>query len=188
MGLKPIRHERLVNTEYSHPLTSERGGVLTINRVSGIDYADYSADPSGLAVLGIKLNDHWYIEEDRMLPPDRIRRVDTWYGIAWALYAGEVTTDWVHPDYTDSITVGDVAYAGPSGLLVNDQIYGGEKVGRFVSNVESHESYVVWYNGLGLKYTWTNPQTKEVESINATDTVLSIGGWVKLRIDTTAQP
>jgi hypothetical protein len=188
MGLKPERHERLINTDYSHPHSSERGGALTINSVSGIEYADYSANPNGLAVLGIKLNDHWYIEEDRMPPPDRIRRVETWYGIARALYAGEVTTDWVHPDYADSITVGDVAYVGPSGLLVNDQVYGGGRIGQFTSNVGPHDSYVVQYNGLGLKYTWMNPQTKEVESINATNTMLSVGGWVKLRIDTTQSP
>ena len=188
MGLRPERQERLINTEYPHPLTSERGGVLTVNSISGICYADYSADPSGLAVLGIKLNDHWYVESDRMPPPDRIRRVVAWDGEAWALYAGEVTTDWVHPDYTSSIQVGDTAYAGPSGLLVNDQTYGGNKVGKFISNVggpSTHDSYVVQYYGLGTKYTWMNPQTKAIESVNASQTFLSVGGWVKLRIDTT---
>lgn len=192
MGLRTTRHERLYNHFYPHPRTSERGGVLTINSVSGIDFADYTADPSGLAVIGIKLNDHWYVESDRMPPPDRIRRVVTLDGIAKALYRGDIITDWVHPDYANSIQAGDTAYAGPSGLLVNDQLYGGSKVGKFMSSVGSayhgldrHDSYFVRYYGLGLEYIWTNPQTKEIQHVNAVKIDLSVAGWVKLRINTT---
>lgn len=191
MGLKALRHERLMNEYFEHPRSSERGGVLTIHTVSGIDYADYSPDPSGFAVLGIKLNDHWYTEFNRQPDPTRIRRVSTIDGLAKIVYRGEIITDWVHPDYTDSIQPGDIAYVGPSGLLVNDQSFAGNKVGRFLSTVGAtyyglayHDSYTVYWYGLGLEYTWTNPDTKEIEHVNPLKISLSVGGWVKLRVDT----
>lgn len=191
MGLRITRQEYLYNEDFPHPRTSERGGVLTLHTVSGIDYADYTDDPSGLAIVGIKLDDHWYIEQDRMPPPDRIRRVVYLDGVARALYRGDVITDWVHSDYVSSISVGDTAYVGPSGLLVNDQTYGGRKVGTFMSTVGSthhglnnHDSYTVCYYGLGLEYVWTNPQSKEIQHVNAVKITLPIAGWVKLRINT----
>lgn len=192
MGLKPDRTEYMINKQdFCHPRTSERGGVLTVATISGVEYADYSADPSGLAVLGIKANDHEYIECDRQSRDyGQDRRVNQMDGIAYMITGGDVITDWVHPDYANSISAGDTAYAGPSGLLVNDESFAGKKVGKFLSsvgatqfNLQRHDSNVVLYEGGGLSYTWTDPQTKQVENVNSVQVVLYVAGWVKLRID-----
>lgn len=190
MGLKGdrqsfYRHYR----EFDHPRTSERGGVLTVREASGIYWADYSVDPSGRSILGIKANDHEWIERCRQTDPGSLRRVDGYEGKALIIMEGEVITDWVHPDFADRIGIGDVAYAGPSGTLVNDDSYGGKKVGIFKSTVGAahfglnyHHSYNVLFEGGGLKYTWMNPDTHEVETINATQTLIPIAGWVLLRV------
>jgi len=190
MGLRGLGQEFLINDYYEHPRSSERGGVLTLNSVSGIDYADYTPDPSGRMVIGIKLNDHWYTEPDRQPDPGLLRRANIVEDIARALYLGEVITDWVHPDYVDSIKPGDTAYAGPSGMLVNDQAYGGGKIGTFRSTVgsayyglQNHDSYTVMWYGMGLTYEWTDPDTKEIVQVNPDQIYLSSGGWVKLRVD-----
>lgn len=192
MGLKGDRQVIQRNyIDFDHPRTSERGGVLTItNVVSGVQWADYSVDPSGLAILGIKANDHEWIERCRQTNPGSIKRVDPYEGRALAITEGEVVTDWVHPDFANEIGIGDIAYAGPSGLLINDSSYGGKKVGIFKSTVGAahfglnfHPSYNVRFEGGGLSYTWMNPNTHEVETINGTTTFIPIAGWVLLRVD-----
>jgi len=192
MGLKGDRQSFQRNyQDFDHPRTSERGGVLTItNAISGIQWADYSVDPSGLTVLGIKANDHEWIERCRQTNPGSVRRVDPIDGRALAITEGEVVTDWVHPDFASEIGIGDIAYAGPSGLLINDSSYGGKKVGIFKSTVgavhfglNNHHSYNVLFEGAGLSYTWMNPNTHEVETINAVQTLIPIAGWVLLRVD-----
>jgi len=177
--------------DFCHPRTSERGGVLTAVTVSGVEYADYSADPSGLGILGIKANDHEWMEFDRQVSNyGDVRRVAQLDDIAYIITGGEVVTDWVHPDYASSIKAGDAAYAGPSGLLVNDQSFAGRKVGTFLCsvgstqfNLQRHDTYLVLYGGGGLSYVWTDPQTKEIEEVNTTKVFLSVAGWVKLRIE-----
>lgn len=190
MGLKAYRSENQKNYDLVHPRTSERGGVLTIIQASGIDYADYSIDPSGKTVLGIKANDHEWIELWRQEDPTKIRRVTELDGIVWAIVEGEVITDWVHPDYAASIKAGDVAYAGPSGTLVNTDDYAGGKVGIFLSRVGSshyglnrHDSYTVLLGGGGLTYTWMDPDTHIVTTVNAEKIFVPVGGWVKLRVN-----
>lgn len=192
MGLKPLRSQYMTNKkDFCHPRTSERGGVLTAVTVSGVEYADYTADPSGLGVLGIKANDHEWMEFDRQtMDYGHDRRVNQLDDVAYMITGGDVITDWVHPDYANTIRAGDTAYAGPSGLLVNDQTFAGKKVGTFMSsvgspqfNLQRHDSYFVLYEGGGLSYTWTDPQTKEIEHVNAVQVFLPVAGWVWLRIE-----
>ena len=189
MGLKPQMQIRLIDEDFPHFRTSERGGVLTLSTVSGIDYADYSINPSGKLCLGIKLNDHEWIEDDRQNDQSKYRRVESMYGPAKIALEGDVITDWVHPDYSASIKTGDVAYVGPSGTLINSNDYNSDIVGMFQSKVNSshyglnhHDSYLVLFEGGGLTYTWMDPDTHEVTTINATQTRIPIGGWVRLRI------
>ena len=190
MGLKPGRSIRLVNYDFPHPRTSERGGILTLTSYSGIYYADYTVNPSGLSVLGIKLDDHEWIEDDRQENPARLRRVERYFGNTRAVVCGSVITDWVHPDYASSIVPGDTAYPGPSGTIINTSDYCSNKIGIFLSKVNSefyglnhHESYTVLMEGAGLEYTWMEPYTHIVQHINQSKTFVPIGGWVKLRID-----
>ena len=192
MGLKGDRQSFQRNyQDFDHPRTSERGGVLTITaEVSGVQWADYSVDPSGLTVIGIKANDHEWIERDRQPFPGSIKRVNYVCGPALIITEGEVITDWVHPDFANRIGIGDIAYAGPSGTLVNDTSYGGQRVGTFQSTVGAahfglnhHDSYNVLFEGGGLSYTWMDPYTHTVVTINAVQTLIPIGGWVLLRVE-----
>jgi len=190
MGLKPERNTRFVNYDFPHPRTSERGGVLTLTSYSGIYYADYTIDPSGLSILGIKLDDHEWIEDDRQEDPARLRRVERYFGNTRVLVYGDIITDWIHPDYSASIRPGDSAYPGPSGTIINTTDYSNKVLGTFLSTVgasmyalEGHSSYTVLLEGGGLEYIWMEPHTHIVQHINAAKTFVPIGGWVKLRID-----
>lgn len=191
MGLKPTRNIRWRNYEdFTHPRTSERGGVLTISEASGIYYADYSIDPSGRAVLGIKLDDHEWIEDERQPNPGRLRRAERYFSLTRIVVEGEVITDWVHPDYSSLIRPGNTAFVGPSGTLVNSDVYGSSPVGVFLSTVGStnfglnnHDSYTVLLDGGGLSYTWMEPYTHQVKSINSEQIFVPVGGWVKLWVN-----
>ena len=189
MGLKGLRTTSWINCEFPHTRTSERGGVLTLTTISGVPYAEYSINPSGLSVLGIKLDDHEWIEDLRQSDPTRIRRVKEYFSTTRALVEGDIITDWVHPDYANSIKPGDFAYPGPSGTIINTTDYSTVRVGIFMStvgavhyNLNHHDSYTVLLDGGGLVYTWQDPYDHIVKTINAVQIFVPIGGWVKLRV------
>lgn len=190
MGLKAYRQVYQRNkVDFDHPRTSERGGVLTVYEASGIYYADYSIDPSGKAILGIKANDNEWIELQRQRHPGRLRNVEEYMGPADIITKGDVITDWVHSDFGSLIGPGQKAYVGPSGTLVNDDSYGGKCVGVFLSTVNSvhfglnkNISSHVLFEGMGLEYVWTDPDTKEIEHVNPYKTRIPVAGWVLLRV------
>lgn len=144
--LRPQRQELWVDREF-HPKfkPGERGGLLSIVKASGLNFAQYAADPSGIPMMGVQTHD--VIEFDR---PDIQRRpfgriVHDIYEPIEIIMAGDIETNFIHPDA--EVFSGQIAYAGPSGLFTHDSSFGGYRVGVFMSDISADEKAVVVEGG-----------------------------------------
>ncbi len=117
MSLREDRQTDHVNVDFICPWTQERGGCLVLGSASGIDFAEYNADPSGKVVLGIQLNDIENMNLSRQFHRQYRNGVNTDVpcGIVGAATLGDFITDWIH--IVGTVSPGDSMYAGPSGTF-----------------------------------------------------------------------
>lgn len=139
MALKGDRYEAQTDISFFCDTVSEKGGVAVLytgGSGAALDQSEaevkYESDSSGKKPIGILLND--------VVNKDLTQTHLNWYknevqkgSKVTLMTQGWVDTDMIYPEMT--ITAGDTAYVGPSGLLVNALSTGGEPtVGRFLSS------------------------------------------------------
>jgi hypothetical protein len=185
MSLRPIRQTEQVNIDFICPHTQERGGCLSFASASGIDFAEYSANPSGSFVLGIQLNDIEWMNLSRQYHRTFSRNgisTDVPFGTVGIGVQGDWVTDWLY--LIGSPTPGDVVYAGPSGTFTNSSDFGAIKIGTFIGPLEENP-HLVCYRGLGFSREYVDPYTKTVVTENDPNDRILIPspGFIKIRID-----
>jgi hypothetical protein len=185
MSLKPIRQTEQVNIDYICPWTQERGGCLSIVQASGMYFAEYSANPSGVFPMGIQLNDiEWMnlaLQHHRTFSHPAAT-TDVPCGIVGICVQGDFITDWIY--LVGDVYPGDDAYVGPSGTFTNSPAHGGEKIGSF-RGVLQPDPHTVVYRGLGFSRQYVDPCDKVIKwENNPADRILiATPGYIKIRVD-----
>lgn len=181
MSLLPDRQTQQVNIDYPCPYTQERGGALCYASHSGIQFVEYVADPSGACFVGIQMNDIENVDFTRQPFQQYLRDMDVPFAIVGTSPRGDYITDWIFP--VGSIAHGDAAYVGPSGMITNSSIFGGELIGKFIGLLQSDPHYVVM-RGLGFSRQYIDTVTKALVWDNnpADATLLATPGYIKIRI------
>lgn len=181
MSLKPIRQVEQVNVDFICPFTQERGGIASLLVASGMYMASYAYSASGARPLGIQLNDLQNIDLSRQIDPRRLEMTDFPCGIVGLSMQGDYTTDWIYP--VGTITTGDIAYVGPSGMFTNDSSLGGNEVGKFLSSVVS-DPHTVTFQGLGFTREFVDPcdKTIKIENDPKDAILLATPGYIKVRV------
>lgn len=181
MSLKPHGQLEGINLCFPKFETSERGGILSMVSISGLDVVQYVKDPSGTRPLGIQLNDVENLNFSREYYP-RLRRTDQSLGIVGVGTQGDFETDWLH--LIGVIKPGTLAYVGPSGTITDDASLGGPRIGKFLSTLKS-DPHTLVYEGLGFSTSFMDPFTKKIViENNPLDRVFVITpGFAKIRID-----
>lgn len=183
MSLKPVRQTEQVNDDFICPWTQERGGCLSLGSASGMYFAQYAIDPSGVFAMGIQLNDIEYMNLTRQ--PHRTflgYTTDMPYGIVGIAVQGDFITDWLY--LIGNIYPGDNAYAGPSGTFTNSTIFGGPKIGEFRSGL-TIDPHTVTLRGLGFNRQYIDTYTKAlVWENNPADAIrVPTPGFAKIRVN-----
>ena len=123
MALKGDRYEFETTIDFFLNEVAERGGVVTISTAGSGAALDqsaalvtYAAAQSGLEPIGLLLNDMVNIDQTRQhinLHKNEMQKG----GKVTLLKKGTVVTNMIDPGVT--VTKGQVAFVGPSGLLTN---------------------------------------------------------------------
>jgi hypothetical protein len=182
MSLKPEQQLEALTLTYPTFNTSERGGILSLGTVSGIQIIEYARDPSGVIPIGIQLNDVEHIDPSRQIDPRCLgRRVDYSMAIVGAATDGEFTTDWI--SITGTLIPGQKAYVGPSGTITNNGDLGGVRIGTFISILEI-DPHTVVFAGKGWSRKQMDSLTKTIfiENDPANRTLVITPGYAKVRI------
>ena len=185
MSLQPIRQVEQVNIDFITPWTQERGGCLSVVVNSGMYIAEYSANPSGNFILGIQLNDIEWMNLSRQYHrtySHPAAMTDVPCGTVGVCVQGDFVTDWIYP--VGTISRGDAAYAGPSGMFTNSSLFGGEQIGKFIGPLRS-DPHCVIYRGMGFSRQFMDTCDKEIKWENNPEdaTLLATPGYIKIRID-----
>jgi hypothetical protein len=179
--LKPLRQQDALNIDFCGFDTSDRGGILHITSVSGMDLARYVDDPSGMVPLGFQFNDIEYIDRTRQPDPRRNREVADPFEVVGIFTDGDAETDWVH--LLGSPTRGAPAYAGPSGTVTDSASFGGAQIGVFLGPLNPNP-HLVTYRGRGFTTSFQEPCTHNIIVDNdPEDRVLVLSdGSIRVRI------
>jgi len=121
--------------DYVNPFQVERGGVLSLTTLSGIQYVTYEANPTQDTVpIGIMMHDQEEVDLYRALAPWRVAHRYPEYTAYPYLTMGTVVTNAIHPDIDPSTVLpGAPVYLGPSGLITSVPTFNSRKIGRFDS-------------------------------------------------------
>lgn len=182
MSLRPDRQIEALNITYPTFNTSERGGILSLGSVSGIQIAEYAHTASGAIPVGIQHNDVEHLDVSRQVHPRLSGRdVAEPLDLVGAITDGTVTTDWLC--ITGTLMPGQKAYVGPSGTITNDSSHGGARIGTFISILEA-DPHTVTFAGKGWSRKQMDPVTKTIFiENNPSDKILVITpGFAKVRI------
>lgn len=183
MSLRPLRQTEQVNTDFICPFTQERGGCLSLGSASGMYFAHYAHNPSGVFPMGIQLNDIEHMNLTRQ--PHRGflgYTTDVPCGIVGIAVQGDFITDWLY--ILGNVYPGDNAYVGPSGTFTNSSSFGGSKIGEFRSGL-TQDPHTVTFRGLGFNRQYIDPCTKAlVWENNPADAIhISSPGFAKIRVN-----
>jgi len=184
MSLLADRQTQQVNIDYPCPYTQERGGMLSWFQASGLYFVQYAPNPSGIPSIGIQLNDIENVNFVRQPFQQYIRDMDIPFTRVGAATKGDFVTDWIYP--VGNINQGDLAYVGPSGMITNSSMFGGQLIGKFLSILRP-DPHVVWMRGLGFSREYidtTKPSKPLIFENNPADAIrLATPGYIKVRID-----
>lgn len=180
--LKPLRQQEQVNVDYICLYTQEAGGILSYGSASGMYFAEYAFNPSGVRPIGIQLNDIEHVNFVREFHPQHLRTTEVPCGIVGIGVQGDFVTDWIH--VIGTVSNGDNAYVGPSGLFTNSDIYGGVRVGKFLGPLKANP-HLVTMRGLGFSREYVDSVTKRIvfENNPADRLLVQSDGVIKIRIN-----
>jgi len=171
-----IRDKR---AHFVNPFHTEKGGILSLTSLSGIEYAVYESNPTQDTIpLGLQMHDQEEVDLFRAVPPWRSHRAYPEFTSYPYLTVGVIITNAIHPDI-DATTVraGVPAYLAPSGLITNVTTFNSRKIGIFDSSLNDPTLGVPGILGpsflrVGGDETIVNPDS----------VIVNTAGWVRIRI------
>lgn len=176
MALLPTRQTTRESIEFTTPFHIERGGILSLTTLSGVQFAVYEMNPTAsTAPLGLMQFDTVEVDLFRAIPPWRSHNAYPAGTNIPYITEGQVITNAVDSTVT-GITIGEAAYLAPSGMVTNSTKYGTRQVGTFLSVLNAQE--------LGVIPLPTQLRVAGDEKIvNPQSAFARSAGWVKLSID-----
>lgn len=164
--------------EYVNPFHCERGGILSLTTLSGIQYATYVSNPTENTVpLGLMMHDQEAVDLYRANAPWSTHRAYPPYTNYPYLILGTVITNATHPDIDPNCVIpGAPAYLAPSGLITCVPTYNARKIGTFMSRLNQSNLRVPV---LGPSFMRVGGDEKIVNPIRV---MVNTAGWVRINI------
>ena len=164
--------------DYVNPFQVERGGILSITTLSGIDYATYEPNPTVDTVpVGLMMHDQEEVDLYRALAPWRVARRYPEFTPYPYLILGTVITNAVHPDIdTAAVLPGAAAYLASSGLITTDPTF--RRIGTFDSSLNSPFVSVPARRDSGSFLRVAGNEA----IVNPDPVLVPTAGWVRIRI------
>jgi hypothetical protein len=165
--------------QFVNPFHCERGGILSLTTLSGIQYATYVSNPTESTVpLGLMMHDQEAVDLYRANAPWSTHRAYPPYTNYPYLILGTVITNAVHPAADPAaIMPGAPAYLAPSGLITVSPTYNSRRIGTFMSMLNQPNLRVPGL--LGPSFMRVGGDEKIVDPVRV---MVNTAGWVKINI------
>lgn len=167
--------------EYVNPFQVERGGILSLETLSGIQYATYVANPTNDTVpIGLMQHDQEEVDLFRAVAPWRTHRAYPEYSAFPYVILGIVITNAIHP-HVDASTIrpGAPIYLAPSGLITSNTTFSNRRIGTFDSALND-PTIRVPANSIGASSMRVAGNQAIVDPQPAT---IPTAGWARVRIN-----
>lgn len=164
--------------DYVNPFQVERGGILSLTTLSGIQYATYVAAPTVDTIpVGLMMHDQEEVDLYRALAPWRMARRYPEFTPYPYLTQGTVITNAVHPDIDPSTVLpGAPAYLAASGLVTTVSTF--RRVGTFDSLLNDPTVRPVISSDSGSFIRVAGHEA----IVNPEPVLAPTAGWVRIRI------
>lgn len=165
-------------SQFVNPFHCERGGILSLTNLSGIQYVSYVGNPDENTIpIGLMMHDQEEVDLFRANAPWSTHRAYPAYTNFPYLILGMVVTNAIHPDIDPSAVIpGAFAYLAPSGLITCSPTYNSRPIGRFLSTLNQYD----------LRVPQLGPSLMRVggneKIVNPERVIVPTAGWVKISI------
>ncbi len=165
--------------DYVNPFQVERGGILSLETLSGVLYATYVAQPTAATVpLGMQQHDQEEVDLYRALAPWRVARRYPEFTPYPYLILGTVITNAIHPDIDPgTVLPGAPAYLAASGLITTVSTF--RKVGTFDSLLNDPNIRFPATRGVAPTIRVAGNQA----IANPQPVLVTTAGWARIRIN-----
>lgn len=165
--------------DYVNPFHTERGGMLALTTLSGIQYATYESNPTQTTIpLGVQMHDQEEVDLFRAIPPWRSRRAYPEFTSYPYLIKGTIITNAIHPDIDPStVRTGAPAYLAPSGLITSVTTFNSRRIGTFDSALNDSTLKVPATLGPSFLRVGGNEAIVDPEPV-----LVSTAGWARINI------
>lgn len=166
--------------EYVNPFEVERGGMLSLTTLSGIQYAVYEPNPTENTVpLGLMMHDQEEVDLFRAVAPWRTHRAFPAFTPFPYLIRGVVITNAIHPTIDSaSVVPGAPAYLAPSGLITSVTTWSSKRIGTFDSTL--NDSTIRVPGSLGASEMRV---AGHQAIVNPNPVHIPTAGWARIRIN-----
>jgi hypothetical protein len=175
--------QQIIDTraEYVNPFQVERGGILSLTTLSGIQYVTYEPNPTEETIpIGMMMHDQEEVDLYRALAPWTVRRAYPEFTPYPYLILGTVITNAVHPDVDpSSIRPGAAAYLAPSGLITSVTTWSSRRIGTFDSTLNSSLIRYPANRGTGSVMRVAGNEA----IVNPDPVLVPTAGWVRIRLN-----
>jgi hypothetical protein len=168
--------------DYVNPFEVERGGILSLTTLSGVQYATYEPNPTSTTIpLGLMMHDQEEVDLFRAVAPWSTRRAYPANTPFPYLIMGEVITNAVHPHIDPSmVKPGAPAYLAPSGLITCVNTYNSTRIGTFTSTLNDSRLNVP--GGASALKASRLRVAGNAAIVDPDPVYASTAGWVRIRI------
>ena len=175
-------HQQIIDerAEYVNPFQVERGGILSLTTLSGIQYATYEPNPTENTVpLGVMQHNQEEVDLYRALAPWRTSRTYPEFTPFPYLILGEIDTNAIHPDADPAaIRPGAPCYLAPSGLITVAPTYNSRQIGTFQSLLNDPRLQIPASLGASQIRVAGNEAI-----VNPEPVIIPTAGWARIRIN-----
>jgi len=164
--------------DYVNPFQVERGGILSLTTLSGIQYATYEPNPTANTIpIGLMMHDQEEVDLYRALAPWRVAHRYPEFTPYPYLILGTVVTNAVHPDIDSSAVLpGAPAYLASSGLITTDPAF--RRIGKFDSLLNDPSVRVPAARNTGSLLRVAGNEA----IVNPDPVLVPTAGWVRINI------
>jgi hypothetical protein len=181
MAIGPEQQIFDTRVQFTNPFQVERGGILSLATLSGIQYAVYEPNPDSNTVpLGMQQHDQEEVDLSRAVVPWNTHRAYPPFTSYPYIILGVVVTNAIHPHVDpNAIRPGAPAYLAPSGLITANTTWSSKRIGTFDSSLNDPTIKVP-----GAQGATSSMRVGGVEYIvNPEPVIIPTAGWCRIRLN-----
>ena len=166
--------------DYVNPFQVERGGILSLTTLSGIQFVTYEPNPTENTIpIGLMMHDQEEVDLYRALAPWTVRRAYPEFTPYPYLILGTVVTNAVHPHIDPAcVRPGAAAFLAPSGLITCVPTYNSRRIGTFDSTLNDPSVRVPANRDSGSFIRVAGNEA----IVNREPVLIATAGWVRIHI------